>query len=159
MLFSKNFFWTIFHRLYIPVGIGNISCSEMSVCSCSLTITSYSKCCPLLRGPPRCPAQDLPVVGFCPSPPSWAWASQSQTSLGLWRESTCFVGNRYSQEIHANSTIFKFSFKNRAALAKNPLENKFQSKQASLSTFTKRDFGATRGLDLQFKLQGSIVIS
>jgi hypothetical protein len=53
--------------------------------------------------------------------------------------------------------IFELLFKNRAAFAENPSESKFQEKQAPLSTFTKHDFGATRGLDLQFKLQGSSV--
>jgi hypothetical protein len=72
----------------------------------------------------------------------------------LWQEATCFVRNRHSKEILANSTISKLLFKNQAAFAKNPLESKFQAKQVPPSTFTKRDFGATRGLDLQFKLQG-----
>jgi hypothetical protein len=53
--------------------------------------------------------------------------------------------------------IFKITFKNQAAFAKNPSESRFQAKQTSLSTFTKHDFGTTRGLTL-LKLQSSNVI-
>jgi hypothetical protein len=55
--------------------------------------------------------------------------------------------------------ILKFTIKNQAAFAKDPSESRFQAKQVFLSTFTKRDFGTTRGFDLQLKLQGSSVIS
>jgi hypothetical protein len=43
--------------------------------------------------------------------------------------------------------IFKLLFKDRAAFVKNPNKSRFQVKQVPLPTFTKQDFGATRGLD------------
>jgi hypothetical protein len=50
--------------------------------------------------------------------------------------------------------IFKITFKNQAAFAKDSPESKFQAKQVSLPTFTKHDFGTTRGLVLSgYKVQ------
>jgi hypothetical protein len=50
--------------------------------------------------------------------------------------------------------ISKVTFLNQAAFAKDPSESKFQAKQVSLPTFTKHDFGITRGLVLSdYKVQ------
>jgi hypothetical protein len=151
MLFFKNLglhwfwgnFWVIFHNFYIPVGIGKIGCSELPSVT-ALANTATVNVAPPCRGSPRCPAQDLFIVEF----PLRVWPLPEPDLARVVVRATCFVRNRHSKEILTSSTTFKLLLKNRATFAKNPLESRFQVKQVSLPTFTKHDFGVTRGLDL-----------
>jgi hypothetical protein len=104
-------FRTIFHHLYIPVGIGNISCSKMSVCSGSLTITSYSICYPLTRGPLHMSRPNLFILKFC-STLLVDDLSRRQSALGLRRELLV-------------SSIFKPLLKNRTAFIKDHLGSRY----------------------------------
>jgi hypothetical protein len=148
--------WTIFHHLYIPVGIGNISCSKMSICSSSLTITSYSICYPLTRGPLHMSHPNLFILKFC-STPLGGWPLPEPIRARVGTRATCFVRNGHPREIPINSTIFKLLLKNWTAFIKNHLGSKFSVKQATLPAFTKQDFVATRGLDPGLSHQGQML--
>jgi hypothetical protein len=124
-------FWTIFHRLYIPVGIGNISCSKMSVCSSSLRITSYSICYPLTRGPIHMSRPNFCLSQVLFHPSRWMTSPGARIRARVAARAFCFVRNGYSIVIPTSGTIFELLLKNRAAFIENHFENRFQTKQAS----------------------------
>jgi hypothetical protein len=95
--------------------------------------TAYSRYRPLTRGPTHVP-RPKSVCFKVQLHPSVDDPSEARRYTRVVARDFCFVRNGYSIEILISGSILKLLLKNRSAFIENHFENRFQTKQSSLST-------------------------